>query len=83
MRTAFALALLVAFGTTGALAMDDSVSPVDLEKVKAAIKDLGCESMEEVETEGLGYEIDDAKCKMGVVDIKLDKDFRVVVISRD
>ena len=28
------------------------------------------------------YEIDDAKCKMGTVDIKLDKDYTVILISR-
>ena len=27
------------------------------------------------------YEIDDAKCKMGTMDIKLDKDFSVILIS--
>jgi hypothetical protein len=33
------------------------------------------------EQEGI-YEIDDAKCKMGTMDIKLDKDFSVILISR-
>ena len=33
------------------------------------------------EEEGV-YEIDDAKCKMGTMDIKLDKDFKVLLISR-
>ena len=28
------------------------------------------------------YEIDDAKCKMGIVDIKLDRDFMLLLISR-
>jgi hypothetical protein len=28
------------------------------------------------------YEIDDAKCKMGTMDITLDKDFKVLLISR-
>ncbi len=28
------------------------------------------------------YEIDDAKCAMGTVDIKLDKDYTVILISR-
>jgi len=28
------------------------------------------------------YEIDDAKCKMGTVDIKLEKDYTVLLISR-
>jgi hypothetical protein len=29
------------------------------------------------------YEVDDAKCRDGQYDIKLDKDFKVIVISRD
>jgi len=33
------------------------------------------------EQEGI-YEIDDARCKMGTMDIKLDKDFTVILISR-
>ena len=33
------------------------------------------------EQEGI-WEIDDAKCKMGTMDIKLDKDFSVILISR-
>jgi hypothetical protein len=28
------------------------------------------------------YEIDDAKCKMDTMDIKLDKDFSAILISR-
>jgi hypothetical protein len=38
----------------------------------------------ERETEGGGYfEVDDAKCKGGQYDIKLDKDFNVTVMTRD
>jgi hypothetical protein len=44
--------------------------------------ELGCSGYEEIEKEDQGiYEIDDAKCKMGTVDIKLDKDYKVMVIS--
>jgi hypothetical protein len=44
---------------------------------------LGCMGYEEIEKEEQGiYEIDDAKCKMGTVDIKLDKDYTVILISR-
>ena len=46
-------------------------------------RELGCSEFEELEKEDDGvYEIDDAKCKMGTVDIKLDKDYTVLVISR-
>ena len=38
----------------------------------------------EKETEGSGlYEVDDAKCRDGQYDIKLDKDFKVIVMTRD
>jgi hypothetical protein len=38
----------------------------------------------EQETEGTSvYEVDDATCKDGRYDVKLDKDFKVLVISRD
>ena len=52
-------------------------------KVTAALADLGCKDPEGVKKEEEGiYEIDDAKCKMGTVDIKLDKDYTVILISR-
>ena len=38
----------------------------------------------EQETEGTSvYEVDDAKCKDGQYDIKLDKEFKVISITRD
>ena len=38
----------------------------------------------EKETEATGVnEVDDAKCKDGQYDIKLDKDFKVIIIVRD
>jgi hypothetical protein len=38
----------------------------------------------EQETEGTSvYEVDDAKCKDGQYDIKLDKDFQIIAITRD
>jgi hypothetical protein len=38
----------------------------------------------EKETEASGYfEVDDAKCKDGQYDIKLDKDFKVIAITSD
>jgi hypothetical protein len=52
------------------------VPEADMAKVTAALADLGCK-----EDQGI-YEIDDAKCKMGTMDIKLDKDFSVILISR-
>jgi hypothetical protein len=45
---------------------------------------LGCTGYEEIKKEEQGvYEIGDAKCDMGTMDIKLDKDYTVILISRD
>jgi hypothetical protein len=85
MIRAFGLAVILALGTTLAYAEDDdgAVSEADMAKIKAALSELGCEDGEgfKKESEGI-YEIDDAKCKMGTMDIKLDKDFKVILISR-
>jgi hypothetical protein len=74
----------VLIGSTFALA-DTPVSPADAEKIKATLQAWGCSGGKmEQETEGTSvYEVDDAKCKDGQYDIKLDKDFKVLVISRD
>jgi hypothetical protein len=74
----------VLVGSTVALA-DTPVSPADAEKIKATLQAWGCSGGKmEQETEGTSvYEVDDAKCKDGQYDIKLDKDFKVLVISRD
>lgn len=43
---------------------------------------LGCKGYEEVEVEDNGYiEIDDAKCEFGTMDIKLDPDGKIVLMS--
>lgn len=82
----FALALVLALGSGFAYAAgddDDKVPEADMAKLKAALADLGCEDGEGFKKEAEGiYEIDDAKCKMGTMDIKLDKDFKVILISR-
>ena len=74
----------VFFGSTLAVA-DGPVSPADAEKIKATLQAWGCSGGKmEQETEGTSvYEVDDAKCKDGQYDVKLDKDLKVVVISRD
>ena len=62
---------------------DDKVPAAEVEKIEAALTALGCSGFEELEKEDNGiYEVDDAKCKMGTVDIKLDKDYTVILISR-
>jgi hypothetical protein len=78
------LALVLALGSSLAFAEDDDKVPeADMAKIKAALTELGCEDGEGFKKEAEGvYEIDDAKCKMGIMDIKLDKDFKVILISR-
>jgi hypothetical protein len=80
------LALILALGTSLAYAEDDDddkVPAAEIEKVQATLTALGCTGFEEIKKEEQGiYEIDDAKCNMGTVDIKLDKDFTVILISR-
>ena len=77
-------AAAVLMSSTFALA-DTPVTPAEAEKIKAALETVGCSGGNmEKETEGSGfYEVDDAKCRDGQYDIKLDKDFKIVVMSRD
>jgi hypothetical protein len=71
---------------SGAVALADTpVTPAEGEKIKAALEVVGCTGGKmEKETEGSGYfEVDDAKCKDGQYDIKLDKDFKLISMTRD
>ena len=81
---AFAAAGLIGSAT---LALADSpVSAAEAAKIQAALEPLGCTGGKmEKETEGSGYfEVDDAICNWGgQYDIKLDKDFKIISITRD
>jgi hypothetical protein len=72
-------------GSASALRADSTVTPAEAEKIKAALEAWGCTGGKmEKETEGSGYfEVDDAKCRDGQYDIKLDKDFKVTSMTRD
>jgi hypothetical protein len=81
------LALVLAVGTAPfAFAEDDDddkVPAAEVTKIEETLSTLGCSGYESIKKEEQGvYEIDDAKCKMGTVDIKLDKDYTVILISR-
>ena len=80
---AFAAAGIIA--STSVLLADTAVTPAEAEKIKAALEAWGCTGGKmEKETEGSGYfEVDDAKCRDGQYDIKLDKDFKVTSMTRD
>ena len=75
-RIAMALAAAGTIASTSALLADTPVTPAGAEKIKATLEAWGCTGGKmEKETEGSGYfEIDDAKCRDGQYDIKLDKD---------
>jgi len=73
-------------GSTTALLADNPVTPAEEEKIKAALEALGCTGgkiEKEDEDSTLLYEVDDAKCKSGEYDIKLDKNFNVIIMLRD
>jgi hypothetical protein len=79
-----AFLVTVVLSGTGVLA-DKPVTPPEAERIQATLKAWGCSggTMEQ-ETEATGvYEVDDAKCTDGQYDIKLDKDFKVISITRD
>jgi hypothetical protein len=61
------------------------VTPAEADKIKATLEALGCTGGKmEKETEGSGYfEIDVAKCKDGQYDIKLDREFKLIAMTRD
>jgi predicted outer membrane protein len=62
---------------------DDKVPAAEVEKIEGVLSTLGCKGYQGIEKESAGvYEIEDAKCAMGTMDIKLDKDYTVILISR-
>lgn len=84
MKRILAAAAVLAFCSGAALA-DDKPTADEAAKIKAAVADWGCEGGSyEKETEGTGvFEAEDVKCKSGQYDFRLDKDFKVFVITKD
>ena len=82
-----ALAAAGIIGSATALLADTPVTPAEAEKIKAALEGWNCAGGKmEKETKGsdIVYEVEDAKCRDGDdYEIKLDKDFKVIEISRD
>ncbi len=80
------LAVAMALACTAVYAEDDDdedVPAAEVTKIEETLSTLGCSGYEGIEKEGNGiYEIEDADCKMGTMDIKLDKDYTVILISR-
>jgi len=80
---ALALAVVAVGFTITKDADDEKVPAAEVTKIEETLSTLGCSGYESVKKEEQGiYEIEDAKCKMGIVDIKLDKDYTVILISR-
>lgn len=77
-------AAIAAFAAAPAFA-DDKPSDAEAAKIKEAVAAWGCEGGSyEKETEGSGvFEAEDVKCKAGQYDFRLDKDFKVFVITKD
>jgi hypothetical protein len=80
-----ALVAFIAMSMSTAVLADTPVSEANAQKIRAALEAWGCSGGKmEQETEGTSvYEVDDAKCKDGQYDIKLDKDFKIISITRD
>ena len=85
-KTVSLAATLALAATTFAYADDDD-DDKDLpagvvEKVEEVLSTLSCNGYDEVEVEDNGtIEIEDAKCPYGVMDIKLDKDGKIILMS--
>jgi hypothetical protein len=79
------LVAFVVMSMSTAVLADTPVSEADAQKIRAALEAWGCSGGKmEQETAGTSvYEVDDAKCKDGQYDIKLDKDFKIISITRD
>jgi hypothetical protein len=70
-------------GSTSALLAETPVSPAEEEKIKATLEGFGCTGGK-IEKEDYGYEVDDVKCKDGQeYEVKLDRNFRLIVMTRD
>lgn len=67
---------------SGVALADEKPSADETTKIVAALQALGCDKYESAEKEkgktGVHYQIDDAICKDGEFDIKLDADFKLV-----
>ncbi|MCP4781699.1 MAG: hypothetical protein GY877_13475 [Hyphomicrobium sp.] len=77
---------LVALACTGTAACaDDRVTPEEAKSIQAALNSLDCYGgdMERKSGGAAAYEVDDAVCKDGQYEFKLDKDFKITSKKRD
>lgn len=81
-----AIIAAAAIALAGPALADTKPSEDEVKKITEALEAAGYSGGEfEKETEGSGvYEVDDAKDKSGAqFDIKLDKDFKILSVTRD
>lgn len=71
--------------TSGVALADEKPSADEMKKITAALEDLGCSGGDaEKESEGTGlFEVDDAKCKGGQMDVKFTKDYKLHSMTSD
>ena len=85
MKRALIATAAMVLGFTAAMA-DSKPTDEEAKKIQEALKAMDCEGgAMEKETEGSGvFEADDVKCKWGGQwDVKLNKDFQVISLTRD
>ena len=79
--------LLAALATvalaTPALADDDTPTKAQRTSVMKAIRAAGCANPTKVERDDGGFEVDNARCKDGVYDLKLSADYKIVSRDKD
>lgn len=85
MKTLSILASAAVFALSAPAFADTPLSADEMKLAVAAAASHGCEGGKwEKETEASGlYELDDAKCKDGAFDLKFDKDFKLISMTRD
>lgn len=76
-----ALAAALSFAAPALADDDDRPTAAQRTAVMKAINAAGCTGAKEIERDDGGYEVDDARCRDGVFDLKLSADYRIV--SRD
>jgi hypothetical protein len=85
MRKLSIAAFALVFAAASAAYADEKPTDDEATKIKAAVAEWGCDGgTYEKEAEGTGvFEAEDVKCKSGQYDFRLDKDFKVFVITKD
>ena len=84
MKRLIIAAAAIAFFAAPAFA-DEKPSADETKALEAAASALGCSGGQlEKESEASGvFEVNDAKCKDGQFDIKFDKDFKLLSMTKD